>query len=121
MNADKASQLDQHPGSAEPAYANDAAMKDYKAKVKQYQPDADVDNGIVAYGWTQGALMVETLKGLDTLPGRDERTPVDGQGRGRPAAPRRLGHDDGDEDPFMGETLQTVQYDAAAEALQQHR
>ena len=23
------------------------------------QPDADLDNGIVAYGWTQGALLVE--------------------------------------------------------------
>ena len=81
-------------------------MKDYKAKVKQYQPDADVDNGIVAYGWTQGALLVETLKGLDTA-GRAELMnalrSMDGS-RAASCSPASS-VTTGDDDPFMGETF----------------
>lgn len=46
----------------QPKWANESAMKLYKEKVAKYQPDAEVDNAIVAYGWTTGALLVETLK-----------------------------------------------------------
>lgn len=37
------------------------AMVLYKEKVAKYAPDADLENGIVAYGWTTGALLAETL------------------------------------------------------------
>jgi len=116
QNADKVISSTNVQDPQNPAYADEAAMTDYKAKVKQYQPDADVDNGIVAYGWTQGALLVETLKGLDTL-GRVELMnalrSLDGV-EGGLLLPGVSVTTDGDEDPFMGETLQTVQYDAAA-------
>jgi len=48
-----------------PDWDDDEAMMEYREKVAQYQPDADLDNGIVAYGWTQGALLVEALKAAD--------------------------------------------------------
>jgi branched-chain amino acid transport system substrate-binding protein len=48
-----------------PDWDDDPAMMEYREKVGQYQPDADVNNGIVAYGWTQGALLVEALKAAD--------------------------------------------------------
>src|SRR5215211_2116422 len=48
-----------------PAYADEEAMAEYREKVGQYQSDADVENGIVAYGWTQGALLVETLREVE--------------------------------------------------------
>ena len=37
-------------------------MKLYKAKVKKYTPDADVGNGIVAYGWTTAALLEDDAR-----------------------------------------------------------
>jgi branched-chain amino acid transport system substrate-binding protein len=48
-----------------PDWDDDPAMMEYREKVAQYQPDADLDNGIVAYGWTQGALLVEALKAAE--------------------------------------------------------
>jgi len=51
-----------------PAFANDSAMKEYNETLKEYgAKDVDPENGIVAYGYTQGALLVEILKSLDTL------------------------------------------------------
>lgn len=38
------------------------AMKLYMEKLPKYAPDADLGNGIVAYGWTTGALLAETLR-----------------------------------------------------------
>lgn len=115
-NADKAISGTNVQDPQNPAYANNADMEQYKAKVKQYQPEADVDNGIVAYGWTQGALLVETLKTLKSL-GRSELMDalhhMDGV-KGGLLLPGISVTTDGDTDPFMGETLQTVQYDAAA-------
>jgi branched-chain amino acid transport system substrate-binding protein len=46
----------------DPANANNPAMQLYKEKVAQYQPSADIGNGIVAYGWTAGAMLVKTLE-----------------------------------------------------------
>jgi branched-chain amino acid transport system substrate-binding protein len=47
---------------ADPANQSNAAMKLYKSTVPKYESSADVTNGIVAYGWSVAALMVETLK-----------------------------------------------------------
>ena len=38
----------------DPQYADDEAMQLYMEKVPQYNPAADVNDGLVAYGWTQG-------------------------------------------------------------------
>lgn len=44
-----------------PANDSNSAMKEYKATVKKYNPDADTSNGIMAYGWTQAALLAKAL------------------------------------------------------------
>ncbi len=48
-----------------PDWDDDAAMMEYRETVANYQPEADLNNGIVAYGWTQGALLVEALKAAE--------------------------------------------------------
>lgn len=51
-----------------PAFADDPAMDEYLATLEEYgADDVDPENGIVAYGYTQGALLVEILASLDTL------------------------------------------------------
>src|SRR6478609_9114051 len=51
-----------------PAFADNADMKEYFATLKEFgADDVDPENGIVAYGYTQGALLVEILESLDTL------------------------------------------------------
>ena len=45
-----------------PKWDSNPAMQLYKQKVAQYAPDADLENAIVAYGWTTGALLAETLR-----------------------------------------------------------
>jgi branched-chain amino acid transport system substrate-binding protein len=51
-----------------PAFADDPAMEEYNATLEEYgADDVDPENGIVAYGYTQGALLVEILESLDTL------------------------------------------------------
>lgn len=45
-----------------PANDTNEAMALYKEKVPQYASDADVTNSIVAYGWTQAAVLVELLE-----------------------------------------------------------
>jgi len=51
-----------------PAFADDPAMKEYNETLAEYgADDVDPENGIVAYGYTQGALLVEILESLDTL------------------------------------------------------
>ena len=47
---------------ADPANASNAAMQLYKTQVKKYASDADVEDGIVAYGWTTAALFVKMLE-----------------------------------------------------------
>jgi branched-chain amino acid transport system substrate-binding protein len=51
-----------------PAFKDDAAMKEYNETLAKYgADDVDPENGIVAYGYTQGALLVEILESLDKL------------------------------------------------------
>jgi branched-chain amino acid transport system substrate-binding protein len=100
-----------------PAYDQEAAMAEYREKVQQYQSDADVENGIVAYGWTQGALLVEALTQVEGELTRQSfmqaLRSLDGVGGGL-LLPGITVTTDAPDDPFMGETVQMVQYDAAA-------
>ena len=99
-----------------PAYAEEAAMAEYREKVGQYSPDADVENGIVAYGWTQGALLVEALEATPELTRQafmQTLRTLDGV-EGGLLLPGISVTTNGEEDPYMGETVQLVQYDAAA-------
>jgi branched-chain amino acid transport system substrate-binding protein len=45
----------------DPAYADDTAMKLFKTEAPKYNDKADTNDGLVAYGWTQAALLVEIL------------------------------------------------------------
>jgi branched-chain amino acid transport system substrate-binding protein len=48
---------------ADPEWADDPAMKEYQTLGAQYGiSQEDLQNGIVGYGWTMGALLVDTLK-----------------------------------------------------------
>ncbi len=114
-SADKALSITNVKDPINPKFANDADLKLYKEQVAKYEPDADIDNGIVAYGWTQGALFVEALKTVKKL---DRQSVME--------AVRSMNHlkggllldgvtvtTSGESDPYMGETVQLVQYNAA--------
>jgi len=49
---------------ADPQWADDPAMKLYKAKLKQYQPGADPEDQFHAYGWTVAESLVKTLESM---------------------------------------------------------
>ena len=52
----------------DPQWADDEAMALFQEKGRQYGgPDIDLDNTIVAYGWTMGALLVDTLTNASEL------------------------------------------------------
>jgi branched-chain amino acid transport system substrate-binding protein len=96
----------------DPSWDDDAAMQEYRDKVEQYFPGTDTDNGIVGYGWTQGAARVEALRQAEA----PTRLAVMESVRNLD-----LGDDVGillpgtgittsDDDPFMGERLNLSQY-----------
>ena len=45
-----------------PQYANDAAMKDYKAQLKKFAPRLNPDEPFNVYGWAAAETMVKTLQ-----------------------------------------------------------
>jgi len=96
-----------------PEWKDDEAMKLYFEKTKGFTDDAE--NGIVAFGWTQAALLVEALKTAEKATRLDVMNAVrhmDGL-EGGLVLPGVKITTDGEDDPFMGETSQLVQYDAA--------
>jgi branched-chain amino acid transport system substrate-binding protein len=99
--------------------ANDAkpAVKTYKEQVKKYAPkDTDVTDGIVAYGWTTGALFAKILEESPKLTRSSvmetARTLSDVKDVGLqlPDSTWSTGADDW----FLGETFQLIKYDATA-------
>jgi branched-chain amino acid transport system substrate-binding protein len=46
----------------DPQWAEDAAMQEYKAGLKQHEPKADPLDAFCAYGWTAASTMIEALK-----------------------------------------------------------
>jgi branched-chain amino acid transport system substrate-binding protein len=99
----------------DPQYAEDPEMQRYRETVGQYQPEADLDNGIVAYGWTQGALLVEALKGVEgdltRLSFMESVYNLDGLEAG--LLLEGISVTTTPDDPFLAETVQLVQYDSA--------
>jgi branched-chain amino acid transport system substrate-binding protein len=51
----------------DPQWADDEAMQLFLDKGEQYGDDIDLQNTIVAYGWTMGALLVDTLSNAAEL------------------------------------------------------
>jgi branched-chain amino acid transport system substrate-binding protein len=101
-----------------PKFASNPAMKIYMANLKKYVSDPktiDVTNGIVAYGWTQGALLVYTLEHataatrsavMESALNIKSATNVGLQLPGTT-------FNSGPNDKFLGESFQMVQYMAA--------
>ncbi len=100
----------------DPANATDPAMVLYKAQVKKFKPKADSSDGIVAYGWTTGALLVKTLESAKELTRSSVMeaartlTDVSGIGLQLPGSKWNTSANDW----FVGETFQFIKYDAAA-------
>ncbi len=103
---------------ANPANASNAAMQLYKTNIQKYGTGADATDGIVAYGWTTGALMAKILE----LSPKLDRASVMNTARNLNAL-----SDIGLQLPnatwttsmqppdwFIGETFQLVKWDAAA-------
>ncbi len=101
---------------AAPVNASNPAMQLYRAQVAKYKPKADLDDGIVGYGWTTGALFVKTLESSPSLTRsavmETARTlkDVSGVGLEIPAAKWNTSANDW----FVGETFQFIKYDANA-------
>jgi len=100
----------------DPANATNPAMVLYKAQVAKYRPKADTSDGIVAYGWTTGALLVKTLESAKELTRASVMeaartlTDVSDVGLELPAAKWNTSANDW----FVGETFQFIKYDATA-------
>jgi branched-chain amino acid transport system substrate-binding protein len=48
----------------DPQWADDAAMKEYKAGLKKYEPKADPLDSFCTYGWAAASTMIEALKAM---------------------------------------------------------
>ncbi|HEX5614905.1 MAG TPA: ABC transporter substrate-binding protein [Acidimicrobiia bacterium] len=99
---------------ANPANDSNEAMALYKEKVAQYQSEADPTNGIVAYGWTAAALLVELLEqspAADRVAVMETARAFEASDVGilRPGATVSTSADDW----FLGETFSLVQYNLA--------
>ncbi|HEY8525209.1 MAG TPA: ABC transporter substrate-binding protein [Acidimicrobiales bacterium] len=95
----------------DPQWDDDEAMQEYRDTLAQYQPEADPDNGIVAYGWTQAAILVEAMANAEeptrlALMESLRNLEVSDVGLLLPGVTVRTGPDD----PYMGEQLQLVRY-----------
>jgi len=100
----------------DPQWADNDAMVLYKEKVAQYAPaDTDVGNGIVAYGWTAAAALEELLSRVEdptrlgVMQAARTLSDVSGIGLQLPDSTWSVGEDDW----FLGENFDLVQYVAA--------
>jgi branched-chain amino acid transport system substrate-binding protein len=101
---------------SDPGNDSNPAMQTYKTNVKKYSPDADALDGIVAYGWSTGALFAKTLE----LSSKLDRATVMNQvhtlpdvtdvGLQLPGAKWTTSAGD----PFIGETFNLIQWDGNA-------
>lgn len=117
VNADDVIAVTNVMDPASPAWVDHPRMVEYFDTIAEYgASDVDPENGIVAYGYTQAAILVEVLQGLETLDrvslmeamhAIDELTEVGALIDGV------VVHTDGD-DNFLAENLQLIQYDGEA-------
>lgn len=106
--------------SQNPAYADDPDMVAFQEAVTEYQPEfkgreLDLENAIIGYGWTQAELFVTAMEAAEAptrlavmdsirnLDGVETSLMLDG-----------VSATTGPDDPFMGESVTLVQYDAEA-------
>jgi len=101
-----------------PRYKDDPEMQLYMANIEKYWPGdkktLDKTNGIVAYGWTQGALLAATLEKAKAATRAAVMTAarnIDPTSVGLVFEGAKL--HSGKNDPYLGEQFQLVQYDAS--------
>jgi branched-chain amino acid transport system substrate-binding protein len=115
--ADKAITYTNLKDPLNPKWDDDEAMQLYRDKVEQYSPDpkVDIDNGIVAYGWTQAALLVHAMENAEAATRLDVMNAVrnlDGVSDVGLLLPDVAITTAPPEDQYMGETAQLIQFDA---------
>ncbi len=99
-----------------PAFADDEAMTEYLATLEEFgEADVDPENGIVAYGYTQAALLQHVLEESPELTRSavlDTMRTIDTEGLGLliDGVTAKMSADD----PFLAENLQLVQYNSGA-------
>ena len=104
-----------------PDFDADEAMVEYRETVAQYQPEADLDNGIVAYGWTQGALLVAVLENAEAptrLAVMESMHNFEASDMGvlLPGVTVKTGEGDN----YLGEAYNTMQYEFQAPGARNH-
>jgi branched-chain amino acid transport system substrate-binding protein len=104
-----------------PDFDSDEAMLEYREKVAQYQPEADLDNGIVGYGWTQGALLVAVLENAEAptrLAVMESMHNFEASDMGvlLPGVTVKTGEGDN----YLGEAYSTMQYEFQAPGARNH-
>ena len=107
-----------------PAFADDPAMEEYLATLEEYgADDVDPENGIVAYGYTQAALLVEILEQpRHARPcGADEHDVRPRQGVTGGLLLDGVEVNTSPDDRFLAEDVQMIQYDAGQQVLHQRR
>ena len=98
-----------------PAFADNQAMKDYMATIKQYgAKDVEADNGIVAYGYTQAAILQYVLEHSPKLTRSavlNTMRSIDTQNLGLvlDGVTIKMSADDA----YLAEDLQMIKYDAS--------
>lgn len=99
-----------------PAYDEDPAMVEYLETLAEFgEADVDPENGIVAYGYTQAALFVHVLEQVEELTRSnvlDALRTIDTADLGllMEGVQAKM---DWEDDPFLAENLQLIQYSAA--------
>lgn len=98
---------------ADPEWASDPAMQDFQTTGKQYGlSDADVQNGLVGYGWTMGALLADTLQQAPELTRQAVMQAAWSLSQKTPGLllPGISINTDGSKDPYVIEQMQIGQY-----------
>ncbi|MGH9191177.1 MAG: ABC transporter substrate-binding protein [Acidimicrobiales bacterium] len=106
-----------------PDWDEDPAMQEYLETVQQYRPDDfDPENAIVAYGYTQAAVLVEALEAAEAptrLAVMESVRNLDGISDVGLLLPD-VSVTTSEDDPYMGESLQLAQYDFVGDGQRNH-
>ncbi len=100
---------------ADPQWESNEQMALFKEKVAAYAPDADLDSGVIAFGWSAGAMLTETLTRSPELTRASvmetarNLTGLEDIGLMVPGAVFNVGADDW----FLGETFNLMRYSLA--------
>ena len=113
--ADKVISVAPFMDPADPQWKSNEQMALFKTKVPVYAKEADVNSGVIAFGWTAGAMLVETLKQSPQLTraavmeAARNLTGLKDIGLMNPGAVFNVNA----EDRFLGETFNMMQYSLA--------